>query len=88
MIRPRTIPAATVLPTIVVECPEAIPELDIRADDWIIVNNLGEPGGAILYRHLDGPTAQRLLTHVSSAVYALPASRPPRRRLRLLKPRP
>lgn len=83
-----TNPNPVTVPTIVCEFPTDLPEYNIKAGDWMIVTNLGEPYGAVLSRRLDGPTAQLLLTQASAAVYALPASRPRRRPLRLVSRRP
>jgi hypothetical protein len=61
----------TSLPTVVCEARVAIPELGINIGDRIIVENLGDPRGMILYRELDTATARAVMCHPGVSVVPL-----------------
>lgn len=75
---PQSSPATT-MPSLVCTAEADIPELAILKGDRIVVENLGEPGGASILRSPDPETVRAILTHASVSVV-------PGRRRRQLRP--
>lgn len=71
--RPVEVPPFVASPVVFCHLTEAIPELDMKAGDEVIITDLGAPYGVVLRRYLDPETARALITH--SSVYPVPLAR-------------